>query len=91
MLWVTDRNVVWATLKTIQRDDWSNLWSLDARHFLTKLMEYKLREIKKLGGTRKRGTPDEEAEGDCHSSKKSKVDKGVDAQTDVSSTQYFLS
>jgi hypothetical protein len=54
-------------------------------------MEYKLREIKKLGGTRKRGTPDEEAEGDCHSSKKSKVDKGVDAQTDVSSTQYFLS
>jgi hypothetical protein len=60
MLWVTDRNVVWASLKTIQKDDRSNLWSLDARHFLTKLMEYELQEIKKLGGTRKRGTPDEE-------------------------------
>ena len=91
MLWVTDRNVVWATLKTIQRDDRSDLWNLDAGRFLTKLMEYELQEIKKLGGARKRGTPDEEGEGDCHSSKKSKVDKGVDAQTDVSSTQYFSS
>jgi hypothetical protein len=89
MLWVTDRNVVWATLKSIEKDHRSKLWTVYAGDFLDKLMEYELREIKNLGGTRKRGTPDEEGEGDYHSSKKSKVDKGVDAQIDVSSTQYF--
>lgn len=85
MLWVTDRNVVWATLKTIQRDDRSDLWNLDARHFLTKLMEYELQESKTLSGTRKRGAPDAEGEADCRSSKKSQVDKSVDVQSDVSS------
>ena len=91
MLWVTDQNVVWATRRAIQRDGRSDQTRLDASHFLTKLMEYELREIKKYGGTRKRGAPDEEGKGGCRSSKKGKVDKGVDPQTDVSSTQYSLS
>ena len=84
MLWVTDRHVVWATRRTIQKDNRSGDMGIDASHFFTKLMEFELQEIKKYGGTRKRGAPDE-GEGNCRSSKKGKVDKGVDAQTDVSS------
>lgn len=90
MLWVTDRNVVWATLGTVRKDDRSGDMRLDASHFLTKLMEFELQEIKKYGGTRKRGAPDE-GEGNCRSSKKGKVDKGVDARTDVSCAWCFLS